>query len=102
VQAAASEYNSYLSYDYVATDKNRYVFFNDNPKNFEKEEDETKRKAVVNAEKLNTICYSLNGSAVNKFYLFGEPGKSQSTSCHIEASDFQKSTNTYATIHGRA
>ena len=95
----AADYNSYLSYDYVNTDKGRYIIFNDNPKNFDKDEDQKSRKVVTNVNKLNTICYSLNGDKVNKFYLFGNPeDKDQSNSCHIEASDTDPVTGTYATI----
>ena len=94
----AAEYNAYISYDYINTDKNRYIIFNDNPKNFDKDEDQRKRKMVVNINKLNTICYSLNGS-VDKSYLFGNPeDKDQSFSCMIESSDYMKSTNSYATV----
>ena len=95
----AADYNSYLSYDYVNTDKGRYIIFNDNPKNFDKDEDQKSRKIVTNVNKLNTICYSLNGDKVNKFYLFGNPeDKDQSNSCHIEASDTDPVNGTYATI----
>jgi len=94
-----ADHNSYLSYDYINTDKNRYIIFNDDNKNFDKEEDEKKRKTVVKVNKLNTICYVLGGKGVNKSFLFGDPGdKSQSNSLHIDASDFDKSTGTYATI----
>lgn len=94
-----ADHNSYMSYDYVNTDKNRYILFNDNDKNFDKDEDQKRRKMVTNINKLNTVCYSLNGATVNKFYLFGNPeSKDQSASCHIEASDFDKASGTYATI----
>ncbi len=99
MQGGAADYNSYMSCDYVSTDKGRYIIFNDNPKNFDKDEDTKSRKAVMNINKLSTICYSLNGSIVNKFYLFGNPeDKDQSNSCHIEASDIDQATGTYATI----
>ncbi len=94
-----ADHNSYMSYDYVNTDKGRYIIFNDNPKNFDKDEDQKARKMVININKLNTICYSMNGDKVNKFYLFGNPeDKDQSNSCHIEASDIDQTTGTYATI----
>jgi hypothetical protein len=94
-----ADHNSYMSFDYINTDKNRYIIFNDNNKNFDKDEDQKKRKIVTNVNKLNTICYSLNGSGVNKSYLFGDTGDNdKSNSCHIEASDFDQATGTYATI----
>jgi len=94
-----ADYNSYLSYDFISTEKGRYILFNDNPKNFDKEEDERRRKVVVNINKINTICYSLDGDKVNKFYIFGDPEKTEKrSSCHIEASDYRKATNTYSTI----
>ena len=90
--------NSYYSYDYVNTDNNRYIIFNDNDQNFDKEEDEKKRKVVTKVNKLNTICYSLNGGGVNKSFLFGEAEDGKSNSVFIDASDYDKSLNTYATI----
>lgn len=93
-----AEHNSYLSYDYINTDKNRYIIFNDDDRNFDQEEEDKKRKVVVKIGKLNTICYSLNSATVNKFFLFGEPGDKQSSSLHIDASDYDKNTNTYSTI----
>jgi hypothetical protein len=93
-----AEHNSYMSYDYINTDNNRYIIFNDDDKNFDKDEDEKKRKVVVKVNKLNTICYSLNGTGINKSFLFGEPGDGVSNSLHIDASDFDKASGTYATI----
>ncbi len=95
----AADYNSYLSFDYLSTEKNRYLLLNDIPQNFEKEEDELKRNEATDVNKMSTVCYTLNGSKVNKFYLFGVPeSKDQRAACQIEASDYQQSTNTYATI----
>jgi hypothetical protein len=94
-----AEHNSYMSYDYVGTEKNRYIIFNDDDKNFDREEDEKKRKVVIKTKKLNTICYSLNGPGVNKFFLFGDPGdEDKSNSLHIDASDYDKENNVYATL----
>src|SRR5262249_4820297 len=78
--------------------KNRYIIFNDDNKNFDQDEDDKKRKTVVKVSKLNTICYPLNSSTLSKFFLFGEPGDNQSNSLHIDASDYDESTNTYSTI----
>lgn len=94
-----ADHNSYMSYDYFNTGKNRYIIFNDNDKNFDKDEDEKKRKVVTKVNKLNTVCYALAGGTVNKSYLFGDPGDDNiSNEVHIDASDFDKSTGTYATI----
>jgi len=95
----SADHNSYMSYDYINTDKNRYIIFNDNDKNFDKDEDDKKRKVVAKVSKLNTICYALDGKGLNKFFLFGDPGDNDvSNSLHIDASDFDKNTGTYATI----
>jgi hypothetical protein len=94
-----ADHNSYMSYDYINTENNRYIIFNDNNKNFDKDEDEEKRKVVKKVNKLNTICYSLNGTGINKSFLFGDTGdKDLSNSVHIDASDFDKQTGTYCTI----
>ncbi|MFI5196525.1 MAG: hypothetical protein ACHQD8_05500 [Chitinophagales bacterium] len=98
-QKGYADYNSFLSYDYVNTEKGRYILFNDNNKNFDKDEDERRRKVVTNVNKLNTVCYSLTDGTVKKFFLFGDTqDKDLSNSCYIDASDFSKATNTYATI----
>jgi len=94
-----ADHNSYLSYDYIYTDKNRYIIFNDDNANFDRDEDEKKRKTVRKVGKLNTFCYSLNGTGVNKSFLFGDPGDNDvSNSVHIDASDIDKATGTYCTI----
>jgi hypothetical protein len=98
-QKGYANYNSFLSYDYISTDKNRYILFNDDRKNFDKDEDERKRKLVTNVNKLNTVCYNLNGGLLSKYYLFGNPeSKDQSNACYVEASDYDKNTSTYATV----
>ncbi len=90
-------HNSFLSYDYISTEKNRYILFNDNPRNIDKDEDEIKRRLVTGVNKLNTVCYSL--PSLDKFYLFGNPeSKDVSNACYIEASDYNKNNDTYATI----
>lgn len=94
-----ADHNSYMSYDYINTDNNRYIIFNDDDKNFDRDEDEKKRKVAVKVKKLNTICYALNGPGVSKSFLFGDPNDDEiSKSLHIDASDFDKTTGTYATI----
>lgn len=94
-----AENNSYMSFDYVNTDKNRYVLFNDNDRNFDREEEDKRRKLVKKVKNLNTICYSLNGKGVNKFFLFGDPKETElSNKIHLDASDYSKETNTYATV----
>ncbi len=94
-----SDYNSYISYDYIGTDNNRYIIFNDNTKNFGKDEDDRRRALVNNPNKLNTVCYQLKGNEVNKFYLFGATEeKDQSNTCYIDASDYMPANNTYATL----
>ena len=91
--------NQYKSFDYIFTEKNHYLLFNDIPQNITKNEDEKKRKNTNDISKLNTIYYSLENGKVNKHYLFGEPtGKKESTALLIEASHYMKSTNTYATL----
>ena len=91
--------NSFMSYDYINTGKERYVIFNDNHKNFDKKEDDFERKKAEKLNNLNTVCYSLGDGSLKKYYLFGEPQeKKQSISCYMDASDFCSATKTYATL----
>jgi len=94
-----TDFDSYVSFDYINTDNNRYILFNDSPRNFDKDEDETSRKAVTGKTRVNTVCYSITADGLKKFYLFGDPeGKKESNSCYIEASAYQPSNDTYATV----
>ncbi len=98
-QRGYADHNCFLSYDYVNTEKGRYIIFNDDNRNFEKDEDERRRKVVTRVNKLNTVCYNLNDGNPTKYYLFGDTGdKDRSNSSYIEASDYSKATNTYATV----
>lgn len=91
--------NDFLSYDYIYTDKGRYVIFNDLPKNSDKDEDEERRKAVAYVSKTNTMCYKLGDPKIEKFFLFGEPANDdKSVFSYIASSDFNKDINTYATM----
>jgi len=91
--------NAFLSFDYVNTDKNRYIIFNDYPSNFERGEDVKKRKEVTTISGANTIYYRLHNGEFDKDYLFGTPSSDdQSNFCYVESSDFNKETNTYATL----
>ena len=94
-----SNNNQFLSYDYVNAPNGHYVLFNDLPGNFDRDEDETKRKMATSVSATNTICFKLNGDNIEKSYLFGEPdGKHSATFSYIESSDYNKETNTYATL----
>ncbi len=96
---STSNNNDFLSYDYIYTDKGRYVIFNDLPKNSEKDEDEERRKTVAYVSKTNTMCYKLGDTRMEKFFLFGDPGSDDnSTFCYIASSNFNKEINTYATM----
>ncbi len=95
----SSNNNEFLSYDYIYSDKGRYVIFNDLPRNADKDEEDEKRKTVSKVSKTNTMCYKLNNPKIDKFFLFGEPtDNSESTFCYIQSSDFNKELNCYATM----
>jgi hypothetical protein len=96
--AFRKNYNAFLSFDYVSTNNNRYVMFNDLPENFDRNE-KKKRKILTYPDQSNTICYKLNKGDMEKFYLFGEPADSRdNTFCNIESSDYLAETNTYCTM----
>jgi hypothetical protein len=96
-----AETNGYMSFDYVNTEKSRYIIFNDYPKNFDREENSRKKLVDrdLNLNDLNTICYTYDNGQVKKFYLFGEPqSKHQANVCMLETSHFLPATNTYAAL----
>ncbi len=91
--------DEFLSYDYINAPNGHYVLFNDLPGNFDRDEDETKRKTTTSISATNTICFKLGGDKIDKYYLFGEPdGKRSATFSYIESSDYDKENNTYATL----
>ncbi|HXS37924.1 MAG TPA: hypothetical protein VN721_14570 [Flavipsychrobacter sp.] len=90
--------NPFLSFDYVNTNSNRYIIFNDYPDNFDKDE-KKKRKTVTTISDANTIYYVLNNGQMTKHYLFGEPESDRKSKfSYIASSDYLQNTNTYATI----
>ncbi len=101
-----SDDNSFMSYEYIHTANANYVLFNDNPKNDKKDEDEGRRKLTENTDFINTICYTIKDGIAKRSYLFGEPiGKKNTRACYIDASHYDKASNTYTTVvseqHGR-
>ena len=90
--------NQFMSFDYINAPKGRYVIFNDLPSNYEKGEDERKRKTMSSVSESNTICFKLGDGKIDKFFLFGEPDDNQSTFCYIESSDYNRDINSYATM----
>lgn len=90
--------NHFLSFDYVNTDKNKYILFNDVTENFEKS-DKEKKKTIIGISECNTLCYKLEDGKVGKSYLFGKPkDDSHNMFCYIQSSNYMKETNTYATL----
>jgi len=89
--------NMFMSYDYVCTDNNKYVIFNDLPANDDKDE-ERGRKKVVRVSRTNTICYKVKRGEMEKTYLFGDTKDEDNRFSYIESSNFYKATNTYATL----
>lgn len=99
--------NAFLSFDYINTDKNRYILFNDYPKNFNNDQSIKHKSVVVAISKANTVCYKLKDGKREKYYLFGKPvdEDEESKFCYVESSHFDKKTSTYATLlmerHGK-
>lgn len=90
--------NAFMSYDYINTDKNRYILFNDYPDNF-LGDDHKKKKTVVTISSANTGCYKMNNGKMEKYFLFGAPKEDdESRFCYVESSHFNKQTNVYATL----
>jgi hypothetical protein len=90
--------NAFMSYDYVNTGSNAYVLYNDYPENFDKPVGK-KLKEVMAISEANTVACNIAGGKMEKFYLFGQPkDDDHSKFCYIESSNFQQSSNTYATL----
>ena len=95
---ARSNVNQFMSFDYINASKGRYILFNDLPANYEKGEDERKRKLMATVSGSNLICFKLGDEKIEKSFLFGATDEDQSTFAFIEASDFNKEAGTYATM----
>ncbi len=91
-------FRQFISADYLFTPGGQYVLFNDLPVNYEKGEDEPKRKLLNSVTESNVICCKLGDNKVEKFYLFGEPDKYRTIYCYITSSDFDRNNYTYATL----
>ncbi len=67
--------SGYYSFNYLGTPAGRFVFFNDHPKNFERDAEKSPRRleAVSDA---NTVCYRLTNGEMSKFHFFGKTGGS--------------------------
>jgi hypothetical protein len=88
----------FMSYDYVSVPKGNYVIFNDLTTNKDKDEHDTRHRKVAGASLTNTVAYKLGDNSIDRLYLFGEPQDKSCTFCYIEGTDFNESSNTYATV----
>ncbi len=90
--------SGFYSFDYVSTPSGRYVFFNDHPKNFERDA-EKNPKTLTGVSDANTICYRLKDGVMTKQYFFGEPDDSFSNRLAlITSGDYSEATGDYATM----
>lgn len=65
----------YYSFNYLGTPAGRFVFFNDHPKNFERDAEKSP-SSLQGVSDANTICYRLTNGEMSKFHFFGKPGGS--------------------------
>jgi hypothetical protein len=87
------EYKSYL---YAGSTNKNFIIINDNIDNFEKEDTEDKGIAKRG---FTAVLYTIQNGNVEKNYLFGKPtDKYNTTSCFLQAADYQKKTNILATV----
>lgn len=91
-------FSQFTSTDYIITQGGRYAIFNDLPVNFEKSENEKKRKLMNSVSESNTICCKLGDGNIDKFYLFGEPKGYETIYCYITSSDYNHLKKSYATL----
>jgi hypothetical protein len=91
--------NAFMSFDYLNTDKNSYIIFNDYLSNYHQDEDERKKKVVTTINNASTICYRLNNGKIERSFLFGAPKEdNECKHTYIESSHYQKDDNTYAAL----
>ena len=87
----------FFSFDYINTEKGRYVLFNDYPEN-QARYGTRKPETVKDVSSTNTIGYTL-GKDKKTYYIFGKPADDrESTFFYLQSSDFKKSTGIYATL----
>lgn len=87
----------FFSFDYIGTAQGRYIMFNDYPENQESYRKEAP-KTVKDVSSTNTYGFTL-GKDEKSYHVFGKPASDkESTFFYLQASDYQKSTGTYATI----
>lgn len=88
----------FFSFNYVNTQKGKYLIFNDFPENFGKR-DKDKINEVDAASNMHTVYYELKNGLFEKHYLFGTPGgKDRLKFANIQSADVQDATNTYAVL----
>jgi hypothetical protein len=91
--------NAFMSFDYVNTDKNRYILFNDYLHNYHQDEDERKKKVVTTINTASMICYKLSDGKIERSFLFGAPKEDDECKhAYIESSHYLKENSTYATL----
>ena len=89
------QFFSVNSYNY---DKNFYIIFNDNNKNFNNSI-EHPGDTVCNFNFTNTCYYKMNRKKeISKHYLFGEPEANEYKSSFIEGADFDEKRGIYASL----
>lgn len=90
--------SGFFSFQYINSTNGNYVLFNDLSQNFSRKENE-KRKTVDEVSATNTVCYKLDGTIPQPFYLYGTPdSKNDTRFAKISTGDFQKESNTYAAM----
>lgn len=88
----------FFSFEYLNATNGNYVLFNDLPQNFDKKENE-ERKKVEAVTATNTVCYKLTNGVPEPFYLYGTPeGKNDTRFAQISTGNFLKQNNTYAAM----
>jgi len=90
--------SGFYSFEYIDAANGNYVLFNDMPQNFDKKENEERKKVEAISE-TNTVCYKLDGGIPRPFYLYGAPdGRSDTRFAQISTGNFLKENNTYAAM----
>ncbi|GAA4466709.1 hypothetical protein GCM10023093_21210 [Nemorincola caseinilytica] len=91
--------DEHSSFAYIRTEKGKYIIFNDNRKNFDREEDDAKRKMARGLHQFEAACYKIDEGGVKRSYLFGDPEKTDARHVVMITSAHQHpTTGVYATL----
>ncbi len=87
----------FFCFDYAAKGKNNYIIVNQFPESYESLDKKERKQLGIDASE--TFCYEISDTGIRQYYLLGGPkDRDHSIYCYILPSDYDRKTNTYATL----